>query len=123
MLRIAALAASATIFAVDAAVIDVDWTVTGTTWAGPSTINAVAGDSLSFQWNDPTTLITGGMFHDVVVLAGDACTFETGYTSLPQSDIMGGLNGTTKLKTYSGLLLTEVRGARNFLWGCQFASR
>jgi len=104
MLRIAALAASATIFAVDAAVIDVDWTVTGTTWAGPSTINAVAGDSLSFQWNDPTTLITGGMFHDVVVLAGDACTFETGYTMLPQSDIM---NGTTKLKTYSGLLLTE----------------
>merc|ERR1711865_244733 len=29
---------------------------------------------------------------------------ETGDTMLPQSDIM---NGTTKLKTYSGLLLTE----------------
>ena len=49
-------------------------------------INAVARDSLSMMWNDPATTPAETMFHDVVVLAGDACTFETGYITAAERD-------------------------------------
>jgi hypothetical protein len=50
-------------------------------------LSATAGDTLVLTWSDPTTTPAGDMFHDVVLTTTEACTFEEGYTILPQTSV------------------------------------
>jgi len=52
-----------------------------------SGITATVGDTLVLSWLDPTTTPAGPMFHEVVPMPDDSCTFANGYTRATQTDI------------------------------------
>ena len=71
-----------------------------------SDIVATVGDELVLSWQDPTTTPSGTMFHEVVPMADNSCTFATGYAIATGIDVT---NGGVKAAISSTIALDTVR--------------
>merc|ERR1712166_24854 len=81
-----------------------------------SDIVATVGDELVLSWQDPTTTPSGTMFHEVVPMADNSCTFATGYAIATQIDVT---NGGVKAAISSTIALDT---AGTFYFSCGVGS-
>ena len=77
-------------------------------------VNATVGDTLLFYWTDPSTAPSTPMFHEVVQMADETCTFHAGYSSIPTNSRFNAYG--IKTATTATVALTTVR---YFLPFCQ----